>query len=190
MRSADLLPFITDEADEAQRCSIRAEQLRDQLIAEHSHRLQKLLTGVALTAECPEWSLSVSTAAFHASWRKSKIHAALTIYLTLEKVPSWSAMIPVFDALAARGFDADGWTSHDDAASYSRVYNYTVKKDLDGEDPGRVEVQITASLPGDTDTCKRIITGYTNPVMDAPAPAPTPIYKLVCEGEDNAAENQ
>lgn len=188
MKSADFLPTITQQFDYEHAYLLKAEALREQLLQDYGQRLQRLAVGVALTTECPVWSTHVSSAAFYAGWRESKYHASITVYLTLEQIPSWSTMIPVFDALSARGFDADKWTSRDDAASYSRVYSYQVRESDNKEILGNVEFVITASLPGDTDTCKRIITGYSTPSSEPSQPQP--IYKLVCEGEGNAAEDQ
>lgn len=178
MNSADLRRSITAEADLDREYRIKAAHTLAKLEAEHSDRLQTLLAGAALATAMPRWTLSVSTSDFAASWRKSKVYAELNLNMAILNIKSWSALTPMFDILDAQGIDADKWTSEDDAASYSRIFKATL---LDDEETGqKIVIRITASLPGDTETCKRVIVGYTSP--DRYIPTPSPIYELQCEG--------
>ena len=66
-------------------------------------------------------------------------------------------------------------TTEDDASSYARNYRFTFWS----QEPdfyGRLTVTITANFRADSDTCKRVVTGYTEPDKEA-----RPIYELRCE---------
>lgn len=178
MKSTDLIRTITQEADEDRELRLLAAQRMADLEAQHSDRLQKLLTGAALATDQSPWTMSVNTSHFAAKWRDCKTYADLCLNLTIQRVESWSALTPLFDILDSQGIDASNWTSEDDARSYSRIYTNTV---LDDEATGqKIVIRITASLPGDTETCKRVIVGYTHP--ESHIPQSQPIYELHCEG--------
>jgi hypothetical protein len=66
-------------------------------------------------------------------------------------------------------------TTEDDARSYARNYRFTFWS----QDPdfyGRLTVTVTANFKTDSETCKRVVTGYTEPEKEA-----QPIYELRCE---------
>jgi hypothetical protein len=176
VKSSDLIKSITAESDEGQRLRILAAERLGILEHDYAERIQRLLTGAALTMDIRKWTLNYSTSSFAAPWRvPAKTYASITVYLSFDKVDSWSVLSPLFELLDARGIDIDKWSSRDDPASYSRCYTNQIH--LDEEDGTEVEIQITAALPGDTETCKRVIVGY----QDVPART-EPIYKLECEG--------
>jgi len=179
VKSADILKSITQEADADRERRLLAAARMAELEADHSDRLQHVLTGAALLSVPFKWELDTHTTHFAATWRTSQVYAELNLNLTILKVSSWSALTALFDLLDAQGISADKWTSEDDARSYSRVFTNKVLDD-DGEGK-KIIVRITASLPGDTETCKRVIVGYTKPV--AYTPEPSPIYELHCEGD-------
>lgn len=90
----------------------------------------------------------------------------------LKGITSWKQITPIMEVLAVAGLELDKWTSVDDAQSYSRIFTYL----LNDSNP-RVSITITASLPGDTDECRRVITGYTGRYQ---LMRDEPIYKLEC----------
>lgn len=91
-------------------------------------------------------------------------------------IKAWRDLIPLFEKLEEMyGFPTDAWTNTDDARSYTRIYTHTIEK----EEHLSVELRVHAILPGNTDTCRRVITGYSTPYV----PRPEPIYEMVCDGE-------
>jgi len=66
-------------------------------------------------------------------------------------------------------------TTEDDAQSYARNYRFTFWSS-DPDFYGRLTVTITANFKQDSETCKRVVTGYTEPDKEA-----RPIYELRCE---------
>lgn len=62
-------------------------------------------------------------------------------------------------------------------------YHYEGKPDVANGYTPKVCVDVHAEINSDSETCKQVVTGYTE------ARAPRPIYKLVCDGEtDPSAE--
>jgi hypothetical protein len=153
-----------------------------QLHAEYAAKIERVVTGICLVEGFKDWSLSFTTSCFAAPWTRAKAHAALEFYLTIPTVQNWAELTPLFDALYEKAeIDSEKWWNQDDAESYSRRYHNDVYKAdaVDGEF-GLVRLTVTASLPGDTETCKRVIVGYREAVQSESLPA-TPIYELVCE---------
>jgi hypothetical protein len=73
-------------------------------------------------------------------------------------------------------------TTEDDAQSYARNYRFTFWS----QEPdfyGRLTVTITANFKQDSETCKRVVTGYTEPEKEA-----RPIYALECVDPETQAE--
>lgn len=77
----------------------------------------------------------------------------------------------------------DSTYSWDDAGSFARLYSFTwYGPDYDGYRP-QLMVAVTANFKEDSETCRRVITGYTEPDK-----TPRPIYELRCD-EDKAEES-
>lgn len=154
-----------------------AAKLLEELYTTLVPPLERVLTGACLTEGYKDWTLTRSVSSFAASWRKDGIRANIDLYLTIPVIQHWSELTPLFDALSLKcSVDADTWESTDDAESYSRRY----KGFAAHADDRSVAVHITASLPGDTDTCKRVIVGYRDAIQAEALPA-APIYELRCE---------
>ena len=71
--------------------------------------------------------------------------------------------------------EPDESSNEDNAGSYARTYKFAFFS-KDPEFYGRLTVNITANFKEDSDTCKRVIVGYTEPSNES-----TPIYELRCE---------
>lgn len=168
---------ISEERITHENLRLRGEIRRNELISIYSAKLEHLLTGVGLASEAPEFTLKVESGGIAAHWLKEGYHAWIGANLIFKKMPSWKAMEPVFEMLATRDFDIDAWTSEDDAASFSRVYAYTLLGGTGKAD--NVTVKITCTLEGDNDTCKRVVVGHTEPRV---LPS-EPIYEIHCGDE-------
>lgn len=101
------------------------------------------------------------------------------------KVSAWGDLTQLFEVLDAAGIDLPigGWTSQDDAQSWTRIFKSTPVD----TPTSRINIQIHASLPGDTDTCHRVIVGYEREDREKPA---RPIYELRCDGEGPSASDE
>jgi len=174
MKSSQVFAVLTEASDKELSALHRAEAKREALYSEYNLSIHKALAAAAVVARLDEWETVHSMYTTAAPWKKSDIHAGLTYYLMVKNVPSWGVLVPLFETLDQLGYSSEGWTSYDDPTSYSRVFVLTIFED----DEGRVILQITATLPGDTETCKRVIVGY-EPVRAIPEAQP--IYELQCE---------
>jgi len=180
MKSSSIVAAITADANSASSARRQAEGTLAKLESTFSDSTQKALTAAALVGDYPEWSITVTTSCFPAPWRASKLYASIDFYLTIPQVQTWADLVPLFDVLDMMNVPADKWTSYDDAQSYSRTYSTEILKDDAG---GRgVRINVVASLPGDTETCKRVIVGYTQPKPQE-AEVAKPIYELRCGDE-------
>lgn len=74
------------------------------------------------------------------------------------------------------GAEPDKESTEDYPASYSRQYSFNWRN------PERngtmLTIVVTAEFGAESETCKRVITGYKEPSTE-----PTPIYELRCEGD-------
>lgn len=154
-----------------------AEMVRDQLLDTYASSVERVLIATGLLTDVHKFDVKISSGAFVAPWLSYKYHAWVTADFHLEEMYSWADMTPIFELLEPKGFDIDKWTSEDDAASFSRRYKYCLQGG--GNKSTHVQVIITCTLQGDNDTCKRVITGYTQPSIQ---PA-QPIYSIKC-GDD------
>lgn len=75
--------------------------------------------------------------------------------------------------------NAEQVTTDDDADSFARNYRFRWTSSGEGF-YGSFAIHVTANFRADSDTCKRVITGYTAPDTTA-----RPIYKLECDGQDD-----
>jgi hypothetical protein len=106
----------------------------------------------------------------------------ISIYLTLKglsglKDPGLAALLDAFVHS-----NPDSTYSHDDAASFARSYTFYWYGPEYGEHRPSLLIAVTANFKEDSETCRRVITGYTEPSKE-----PTPIYELRCE-EDKTEE--
>ena len=69
---------------------------------------------------------------------------------------------------------ADRESTEDYPASYSRAYSFV----WNGDESEVLTVLVTAEFGENSETCKRVITGYREPSTE-----PIPIYELRCEGD-------
>jgi hypothetical protein len=98
-----------------------------------------------------------------------------SVYLTLKNLSGLKdeGLAALLYSMEHHG--ANEQSTEDDARSYARNYRYTFWS----QEPdfyGRLTVTITANFNEDSDTCKRVVTGYKEPSKDA-----EPIYELRCE---------
>jgi hypothetical protein len=180
MKSDQLYGVLHAESELDRQRRANAAALLERLESDHTSRLERTLAGAAMLHGF-NWQISVSRYAFAAGYRKAGYFAGLTITLSVGTVSSWGDVEPLFTSLDSAGIPMDKWVSSDQPASYTRQYEATLQKDSpDEENPvGELIVRVIANLPGDTNTCRRVIVGYTDPVQSRPEP----IYKLECEGE-------
>lgn len=181
MKAGTLLDTVHKDGEEHTDATVMAANRLRELHSDYVPQVERVLAGVCLIKNYKDWSMSIGTSSFAAPWKKAKVHSAIELYLTIPQVATWAELTPLFEALDAHaGIDAAKWSNSDDAASYSRKYQASIYEMDTPEEWGRVSLQITASLPGDTDTCKRVIVGYTMEQPAEPIPA-QPIYELRCE---------
>lgn len=100
-----------------------------------------------------------------------------SIYLTLKELSGLKdeGLAALLYSMEHHPHNPKDQTVEDDAQSYARNYRYVFWS----EDPdfyGRLTVTITANFKADSETCKRVVTGYTEPDKEA-----RPIYELRCE---------
>jgi hypothetical protein len=74
----------------------------------------------------------------------------------------------------------DGTYSYDDANSFSRSYQFSWTGPEFGDFRPALHITVTANFKQDSETCSRVIVGYT----EAREEKPKPIYALKCEGEE------
>ena len=65
----------------------------------------------------------------------------------------------------------------DSAQFYQRAYEFVYYVNDKEGFLGQVRVVVNAVIKNDSETCERVVVGMT-------APAPQPIYKLVCDGQE------
>lgn len=139
-----------------------------------------------LAPEVTRWEHGHSITAYSMDWTaRRNPHITLVVRVNAD-ISAWRDLLPVFQALDAAGIcPIDSWSSHDDAQSYSRIYEAKIEHIDNGQDFDLdVELQITATLPGDTDTCRRVIVGYD----EVPPKPARPRYELRCDGEPGAPD--
>lgn len=182
MKSEQLYGAIHADSDARLAWQALARERLDLLMAEHRVPVERKILGVASMFQ-REIEYTFNHYMSINEYKPSHFDCRVHFLLQMGTVKSWSEVAPVLEALALVGFDVDKWTTHDHAATYTRSYKYKLAyAKWDVEDPeliGDVEVELTFNLPGDTDTCKRVLKGYSDEYHQ---PA-TPIYELVCEGD-------
>lgn len=131
-----------------------------------------------------DWHWSINLYSWD-SWRHKKqlcCPAVITVGkldFIVEGIQSWRDLTSTFEILNYADINSSDWVSTDDAESYSRIYKTPIKS---ADDRITLGISITASLPGDTDECRRVITGYTDPSgRSYESEEPKPIYKLECK---------
>lgn len=73
-------------------------------------------------------------------------------------------------------------SNYDYPASFERVYRFEWADDVYNAELGyrpRLVIRVSANFKSDSETCKRVIVGYTEPSKE-----PTPIYELRCTDGD------
>ncbi len=178
MKSSNLLEVLHKDSNKQAEASLRAAVRANELDAQYRPNMEKILSGAALLFAPSSWDVSTSVCHFARDYHPSGIYAGVNVSLTIRDVPSWASLSPMFEVLDQLGLPVENWESKDDAASYSRIYRQELHKETLEPEGGHVEVCITANLPGDTETCKRVIVGWRGP-RSVPS---EPIYELQCEG--------
>jgi hypothetical protein len=98
-----------------------------------------------------------------------------SVYLTLKQLSGLKdeGLADLINSMIHHNPDRE--TTEDDARSYARNYRF-VFISKDPEFYGQLTVTVTANFKEDSETCKRIITGYREPSTES-----EPIYELRCE---------
>lgn len=167
--------------DEAKRIRLEEKRLLhvEQFV---TPRLAPLSGALLMTAQPQwEWKIETSAGAFEMSWSK-KDNVYSYIHIHIEGLTEWRQLLPLFAALELLGYDQEKWTSHDDAQSYTRIYSYVIHntEGENGADDEKCELTIHATLPGDTDDCRRVLVGYEKPYV----PSETPRYEFRCKSDE------
>jgi hypothetical protein len=106
-----------------------------------------------------------------------------SVYLTLKQLSGLKdeGLAALLNSLQYH--EPDDMKSEDDARSYARNYRFVFfSKDPDFY--GRLTVTVTANFREDSETCKRVVTGYK-----APSQEQEPIYELRCEDAPSTETN-
>ena len=140
----------------------------------------KVVGSLMLLPEDVDWHWTPYIQGGWRTWQSPAIpyvYADMNVYV--KKIKNWGVLLPVFQALDTVGIPAESWKSFDDPASYTRIYRHEISV------PSiNVYIKIHATLPGDTEDCRRIIVGYTASHATVPILyAPTPIYKFDCKSD-------
>lgn len=106
-----------------------------------------------------------------------------SIYLTLKELSGLKdeGLAALLNSLLHH--EPDSQATEDDARSYARNYRF-VFMSKDPEFWGRLTVTVTANFKEDSETCKRVVTGYK-----APSQEQEPIYELRCEDAPSTETN-
>lgn len=180
MQSKQLKELIHGETNKRMADEELARKRFDELMAEHRLPVESKILGVATLFQREfDYTFSHSASANH--YRKAGISVFVQFLLKMGTVKSWAEVTPILEALALVGFDVDKWETADHAATYSRSYKYKLTyAAYDEPDPNKIGdlyVELVFNLPGDTDTCRRVLKGYTSR-CDLGG---QPIYELVCD---------
>ncbi len=107
----------------------------------------------------------------------------VTVYLTLKDLSGLKdeSLAALLDAFVHS--NPDSTYSSDDAASFARSYSFYWYGPEYGNHRPSLSIYVTANFSFDSETCRRVITGYTEPSKE-----PTPIYELRCD-EDKTEES-
>jgi hypothetical protein len=114
----------------------------------------------------------------------SYIDSAYTsVYLTLKDLDGLKDESLAALLYSMEHHNASHQSTDDDAGSYARTYRYYWRDWGDSSIYHSLGIHITANFKSDSETCKRVVVGYTEPSKE-----PTPIYKLQCvDATDPAA---
>lgn len=107
-----------------------------------------------------------------------------SVYLTLKELSGLKDEGLAALLYSLEHHEADHTSTEDDARSYARNYRF-VFNSKDPEFFGRLTVVVTANFKEDSETCKRVVTGYREPSKEA-----EPIYELRCEETPTTETNQ
>lgn len=79
--------------------------------------------------------------------------------------------------------EPESMSNYDYPASFERVYRFEWCGEFNNElgYRPRLAIRVSANFKTDSETCKRVIVGYTEPSKE-----PTPIYELRCTDGDKA----
>lgn len=180
MKHTQLFDVLHAESDKAVANEMLARARLDRLLAEHRCPIERKLLGVAALFH-REFEYTFNHEASANRFRPIGFSARLYFLMKMGTVQSWAEVAPILEALALVGFDVDQWKTHDHAATYTRSYRYRVVEDAwDETNPeriGSVAVDLAFNLPGDTDTCRRVLKGYT----ERHSFGGEPEYELVCD---------
>lgn len=91
-------------------------------------------------------------------------------------ISQWSELTPILEAIDTIRLPHQEFEVEDLPETYTRVYSAPVLPLLGGS---VMRLSFHASLPGDTEDCKRIVIGYEKPYVSEPQLK----YKFVCKGE-------
>src|SRR3972149_4577379 len=138
----------------------------------------RLNGALLLLSDQLEWSIDSSVNGYWRTWGENGpwVFGFLNAYV--KKLNAWRELTPIFEALGSVGIDPAKWESRDDAASYTRIFSF---KKLFGEE---TDLPVHGTLVGDTNECRRVLTGYTAEKEEATVKTGgDPIYKLECNEE-------
>lgn len=180
--SKELFAAAAAEAKEEKR-QAEAVWQAEQSLRVRCETYQRAINGaVLLSGVADEWKSSVSVGGFWRTWGEDHspfVYGTVSIALN---ITHWRELEPLFTVLDAADLNLslDAWKSHDDAASYTRIFE--VEQELDPN--SKLTVKILATLPGDTDTCRRVLVGYEDESRVYRNNTSRPIYELRCDGEE------
>lgn len=169
-------PVNAEEAIKQQCEALRREQYNKLLPF-----IPKLTGAMLFLAPSQAWNYDIYSWVWSYGEKKTAYSGSVHLNFYIKGITSWSQLIPIFEILELADFNQEKWTSADNAESYTRVYQYKL-----AEDPITCSIRIHASLPGDTDECRRVIVGYTEPSQEVHSA--DPIYKLECQEATFTAE--
>lgn len=166
---------------------MESKSFKDQLLENLSHKADKIRhtktwlrsPAVAKLLETTQYITEKHDAKFNLS----SDHYGTYVSLTLKDLAGLKdeGLAALLDAFVCS--NPDSMDTSDDAASFARHYHfYWYGQDFDGFRPTLV-ILVTANFRQDSETCHRILTGYT----EAKTVEPQPIYKLDCEKQEEAA---
>lgn len=133
-------------------------------IEKHKERLSQMMERGRLIEQAAQALLSAYpyTVSFH-----HFSHFPGDFHITVKDLGNWRDLAPFLEAVS--GFvKLEEWETKDDAESFSRIYT--------NGDVWSSQIILTATLKPDTADCRRVITGWTEPIIMEKKP----IYGFEC----------
>lgn len=182
MKHADLYAKLHEESSKllGLECISRARLVA--LQDEYRLPVERKILGVATLFQ-REFEYTFNSGAHVAQYKPAGFDCSLHFFIKMGTIESWAAVAPILEALALTGFDVDKWETTDHAETYTRSYKYKLAyakwDEPDASKIGDVIVELAFNLPGDTDTCRRVLKGYSPTHSFGGQPQ----YELVCDKE-------